>query len=73
MYNYNTLSARNTVDQSPLLQHPTITERPPASTGRKTKVASCYIRQISEANLLIPAEQIQLLDSVGQGQISQNQ
>ena len=33
----------------------------------RTRVASCYIRQMAEANLLIPAEQIKLLDRVGQG------
>ena len=32
-----------------------------------TRVSSCYIRQMAEAKLLIPAEQIQLLDRVGQG------
>ena len=34
---------------------------------QRPRVASCYIRQMAEANLLIPAEQIQLLDRVGQG------
>ena len=58
-------AAANTTDQSsPLLQLPTNSS---GGGGRKAKVASCYIRQMSEANLLISAEQIQLMDSVGQG------
>ena len=66
---WSTLSASNTVDQSsPLLQQPTSTINTSSGGGRKAKVASCYIRQMSEANLLVSAEQIQLLDSVGQGQ-----
>ena len=36
-------------------------------TGMRTRVSSCYIRQMSEAKLLIPSEHIKLLDSVGQG------
>ena len=36
--------------------------RPPRS-----RVPSFYIRQMTDAKLLIPAEQIKLLDCVGQG------
>ena len=68
---HHVMSAPNTVDQSTsLLQQPMATSANTSSGGgRKARVASCYIRQMSEANLLISAEQIQLMDSVGQGQV----
>ena len=68
---HHVMSAPNTVDQSTsLLQQPMATSANTSSGGgRKARVPSCYIRQMSEANLLISAEQIQLMDSVGQGQV----
>ena len=39
----------------------------PTNGGGRPRVTSCYIRQMSEADLLIPAEQVKLLDRVGQG------
>ena len=68
---HHVMSAANTVDQSTaLLQQPVTTSANTSSGGgRKARVPSCYIRQMSEANLLISAEQIQLMDSVGQGQV----
>ena len=58
-----------TTDHSSLLVPLTKTAATLVGSGRKAKVASCYIRQMSEANLLIQSEQIQLLDRVGQGYI----
>ena len=37
------------------------------NTEKTKRVASCYIREMSEANLLIPQGQLKLLDSIGQG------
>ena len=36
---------------------------------RRNRLPSMYIRQMAEAQILIPSEQVKLLDSVGQGTV----
>ena len=57
-------TADNVLDQS----HLQPTNQPIEDTAeRRSRLPSVYIRQMAEAKLLIPFEQVKLLDSVGQG------
>ena len=60
-------AAENVLEQSSHMQSPS--QSVVGGTGMRARVASFYIRQMSEANLLIKSEEIKLLDSVGQGKL----